>query len=107
MINEELKLVIEYDGEWTHGTNSPNKKSLEVNLEQDKETTEALVKEGYNVIRIREHSPAGKLPFVSLDPGYENKVFQITYVSRGKKKDNIEDIVKQVIEQKAEWFSKA
>lgn len=106
MINEELKLVIEYDSEWTHGMRNPEKKSLTEKLMQDQETTKALTTIGYNVVRIREQSHRGTLPFVPLDPGYEDKVSQITYVSHGKKKDSIEDIVRQVIEQKAEWFSK-
>lgn len=107
MVNEELKLVIEYDSEWTHGVRNPEKKSLTEKLMQDQETTKALTTIGYNVVRIREQSNRGTLPFVPLDPDYEGKVFQITYVSHGKKKDSIEDIVRQVIEQKAEWFSKA
>lgn len=104
MYNHELKLVIEYDGEWTHGANGPEGKTLEQKLAEDKETTQALVDIGYNVIRIREDSKDGNLTFVPLDAGYESNVFQITYKSFGKDKDNIEFLARRIIEEKEHWF---
>lgn len=105
MLNDDLRIVIEYDGEWTHGGNGPEGKSLQKKLSEDKETTETLVDIGYNVIRIREHSSKGKLPFVLLDPDYESNVLQITYKSFGTDKDNIDDLTQKIITQKAEWFT--
>jgi hypothetical protein len=105
MLNDSLKLVIEYDGEWTHGARSPEGKILEKKLAEDKETTQALVDIDYKVIRIREHSRQGHLPFISLDSEYESSVFQITYKSFGKDKDDIENLVQKIIKEKKEWFS--
>jgi very-short-patch-repair endonuclease len=104
MINESLRLVIEYDGAWAHGDNVLYKKTLAQKLMHDRETTEALVREGYHVIRIRNHDASQKLPFVPLDPQYAANVFQITYKSFGKDRDIIEDTVKRIIEEKSEWF---
>lgn len=104
MLNDELKIVVEYDGEWTHGARSPEGKTLEQKLTEDKETTQALVDIGYKVIRIRDHSFVGRLPFVPLDAGYELSVFQITYKSYGKDKADIDVLTQKIIEEKAGWF---
>lgn len=104
MLSNDLRLVIEYDGEWTHGARSPEGKTLEQKLAEDKETTQALVGIGYKVIRIREHTKTRKLPFIPLDPEYKCYVFQITYKSFGKDKDDIEDLARKVIEEKEDWF---
>ena len=104
MLNDDLKLAIEYDGEFTHGENKLYKNTLEQRLEEDKETTQALVGIGYNVIRIREHGNKGMLPFVPLDPEYESNVFQITYKSFGKDKDDIDVLAEEIIATKAHWF---
>jgi very-short-patch-repair endonuclease len=104
MINDDLKLVIEYDGEWTHGANGPEGKTLERKLAEDKETTQALVDIGYRVIRIREHDKNRQLPFIPFDAGYEDNVFQISYKSFGKEKDDIEALAKKIIEANKEWF---
>jgi very-short-patch-repair endonuclease len=104
MLNDILKLVIEYDGAWTHGENSKFNTTLKQRLTQDKETTEALVKLGYNVIRIREQDRKQKLPMVPIDPVYAANVYQITYKSFGKDKTDIEELVQRIIEEKADWF---
>lgn len=104
MLNDDLKLVIEYDGEWTHGARNPEGKTLEEKFADDKETTQALADIGYKVIRIREHSYQEMLPFVPLDTGYESNVFQIIYKSFGKDKDDIETLTQRIIEEKADWF---
>jgi very-short-patch-repair endonuclease len=104
MLNDDLMLVIEYDGEWTHGANSPDGKTLDQKLAEDKETTQALVDIGYNVIRIREHTKVRKLPFIPLDEEYTSSVFQMAYKSSGKDKNNIVDIVQSIIKAKQIWF---
>jgi hypothetical protein len=104
MLNDDLKLAIEYDGEWTHGANGPEGKTLERKFADDKETTQALVDSGYKVIRIREHAREGMLPFVPLDPEYESNVFQVTYKSFGKDKHDINALAKEIITTKVDWF---
>lgn len=39
-----------------------------------------------------------------LAPEYKCNVFQITYKSFGKDKDDIEDLTKKIIEEKKDWF---
>lgn len=104
ILNENLRLAIEYDGQFSHGENALYKNTLKQKLAEDKETTQALVDIGYKVIRIREHGYKGRLHFISLDSGYESNVFQITYKSFGKDKDNIEDLTQKIITEKKEWF---
>lgn len=104
MLNDDLKLVIEYDGAWTHGENVLYKTTLAQRIAEDKETTEALVNKGYNVIRIRNHDRSQKLPFIPIDPAYDSSVFQITYKSFGKNKDSIDELVQRIIKEKADWF---
>jgi hypothetical protein len=104
MLNDDLKLVIEYDGEWTHGGDAPSGYSLERNIANDKETTEALSDIGYKIIRIREHGFRDALPFIPMNLKYDSEVFQIQYKSFGKDKDDIEELVQRTIAEKEEWF---
>jgi very-short-patch-repair endonuclease len=105
MLNDELRIAIEYDGAWTHGENALYKTTLEQKLAYDKETTEALVRAGYKVVRIRNHDASQKLPFVPVAAEYASNVYQITYKSFGKDRDTIDKVVHRIIEEKKDWFS--
>lgn len=72
MLNYDNKIVIEYDGYFSHGENKYHKKTGEERLERDVDTTIALLGEGYKVIRIRE-TPLQKVPI--KDPN----LFQISF----------------------------
>ena len=106
MLCEELNLVIEYDGAWSHGgvKNANKKRTIEDCLARDTDSTLALIKSGRKVIRIREWESREKLPFLELPEEYASNLYQITYKSFGKDKDNIDDLVKQIIEGKKDWF---
>lgn len=93
---EELKMAFEYDGEWTHGKNNPQGKSYQQRLDEDADTTEALLNAGYSVIRVREEP----LDFVVVDSNKlkntETKSILSQY-SYKLNRDKIEDLVKYIL----------
>lgn len=72
MINHESSVIIEYDGHFSHGGNKLYKTTLEHCLARDTDTTSALLKAGYKVVRIRE-TP---LQFFELE---HEKLFQVAF----------------------------
>lgn len=98
-----LNLVVEYDGEWTHGPKNPQGKSYEERLAEDADTSEALLNMGYKVIRIRENP----LEYVTIDSAFirsskeEANFYQVSYKSRS----SIDHLARKIIKEKADWFS--
>lgn len=114
-INHDLKLIIEFDGEWTHGRENPEGKSYELKLSEDADTTETLLNAGYKIIRIREQHPTRSLGFVQvnpenlIDPSLANNLYQVEFKGNSfslKNRDVIDDVVKEIIENRSEWFKK-
>ena len=64
ILNEENKICIEYDGLWSHGGKWRSGLSEAECLARDVRKTEALLSEGYSVIRIRE-SGLADVPVIS------------------------------------------
>lgn len=106
MLCTDLNTVIEYDGAWVHGgVNNPNKNiTTEECLARDVEGTIALIKGGFKVIRIRDHNHEEKLQFIKLPEEYADSLYQITYKSFSKDKDDIDTLVKKIIKAKQDWF---
>lgn len=108
-ICKELKIAVEYDGEWVHGPNNPEKKSYEQKLAEDADTTEALLNNGYKVIRIRE-APLDHL-ILNINnlhsPNLLDNLFQISFKNwkySMSARDNVEEIAKEIIAKKSDWF---
>lgn len=112
---EELKIAVEYDGQWSHGNTVRHGQAGdgEHRLRRDAATAEALLNAGYRVIRIREHSTKGKLLHVEINVNnlanreFADNLFQVTYKSFGKvgERDEIDDLVKMVTDTKQRWFN--
>lgn len=85
MISFDHNIVIEYDG-WFYHSGERSNKSLEWHLEHDVLKTQALLEEGYRVVRIRE----GKLPYLDLN---HVRLFQVSCVKYGQ----IDDVIKLIM----------
>lgn len=87
MLNETFKVAIEYDGYWSHGGNKLHRRTEAQGLEKDEVTTEAIIKAGYTVLRIRE------TPLLNLSIGSSN-FFQIPYDAGSDKRMIVEACLK-------------
>lgn len=106
MLCEDFGLTIEYDGAWAHGgvKNANKNVTLTDCLARDADSTIALIKSGRKVIRIREWDNREKLPFVVVPAEYADSLYQVTYKSFGKDRDDIDELVKWIIMEKKDWF---
>lgn len=78
MVNHEQKIVVEYDGFFSHGENKLHKVSFEERVADDMDTTVSLLNAGYKVIRIRE-TPLEHMPM------HGENLFQISYKDKSDK----------------------
>jgi very-short-patch-repair endonuclease len=78
MVNHEKKIVVEYDGNFSHGENKLHKVSFEERVADDMDTTQALLNADYKVIRIRE-TPLKHMPME------DENLFQISYKDKSDK----------------------
>lgn len=112
-LNVDKKIIIEFDGEWTHGRENPTGDPYGQKLAEDADTTETLLNAGYKVIRIREQHPARVLDLVEVnsenltDSSLVNNLYQVEFKGNSfsvKQRDSIDDAVRAIIEVKQEWF---
>lgn len=87
MVNHEKKVVVEYDGHFSHGENNLHKVSFAERVADDMDTTQALLNAGYKVIRIRE-TPLEHMPMTDVN------LFQISYKDKSDKALAIETCLK-------------
>ncbi len=114
--NEELKLAILFDDEYTHRAKDRFGNYDETPVSNDSYISLNLILTGVTVIRIREHSIEGKaklLPFARSplftyigNPAVATKdyYFDIHYKSFGEDADSIDSVVEKIVSKKSKWF---